>query len=87
MAKPAAAPMGHSARCSNSTSDALLSLKRTTAAMHQERESSRQSERMWREKLEVSTRLAEELDNKLNNERTANANLQSAISESVQTLP
>jgi hypothetical protein len=84
--KAVAGPVGQTSRCSNTTTDALLNLKRTAAAMHQENENSRQSERLWREKLEVSMRLAEELDNKLNSERTANANLQFAISESVQSL-
>jgi hypothetical protein len=64
------------------TSDALSNLKRTAAAMHQDKEKSRQSEQMWRDKLTVADQLAKELEAKLSAGLRASAGLRSTIAES-----
>lgn len=60
---------------------ALQALKQSTAAMHQDKEASRQSEQMWRGKLEVAERLAHELEGKLRGEQAAVAGLRATVLE------
>lgn len=65
------------------TTDALAKLKQTAAAMHQDKENSRQSEQMWREKLTAAVEHAAELEAKLGAERAAVAGLRSTTAESM----
>lgn len=66
---------------SSSSMCALQALKQSTAAMHQDKEASRQSEQLWRDKLEVAERLAHGLELQLRAERAAVGGLRAQVSE------
>jgi hypothetical protein len=67
-----------------SSSDALSNLKKTAAAMHQEKENSKQSEQMWKEKLTQAEELAKNLETQLRDEKSSVCGLRSVVSESAQ---
>jgi hypothetical protein len=67
-----------------SSSDALSNLKKTAAAMHQEKENSKQSELMWKEKLTQAEELAKNMETQLREEKSSMCGLRSVVSESAK---